>query len=183
MPSRAAAIATGKLVDRSMLDGSPYCVMLSVESISNKINGLRRSLLGDISHKEFDSLAEQSPRLANGLRFKFDDSDLEIAQGFGKADIARAIIESGAAILKENLAYAENNGLCANKITMVGGMTNSATCVRIIAETLGRDIRVVNGVSAGAIGAAMLAGIGAGVFKNERDAYEKMNFKETLYRA
>ena len=183
MPSRAAAIATGKLVDRYMLDGSPYCVMISVESISNKINGLRRSLLGDISHKEFDSLAESSPRLANGLRFKFDDGDLELARGFGKEDIARAIIESGAAILKENLAYAEKNGLRADKIAMVGGMTNSATCVRIIAETLGRDIRVVNGVSAGAIGAAMLAGIGAGIFKNERDAYETLNFQEVLYRA
>ena len=65
---------------------------------------------------------------------------------------------------------------------MVGGMTNSAVCVKIIAETLGRDIRVVNGVSAGAIGAAMLAGIGAGVFKNERDAFSKMNFKETVYK-
>jgi sugar (pentulose or hexulose) kinase len=85
-------------------------------------------------------------------------------------------------MLRENLEYGEKNGLRADRITMVGGMTNSAVCIKIIAETLGRDIRVVNGVSAGAIGAAMLAGIGAGVFKNERDAFRKMNFKEAVYK-
>ena len=112
-----------------------------------------------------------------------DERDERLAEGHSRADIARAITESAAALLKDNLAYAEANGLRADRITMVGGMTNSATCVGIIAETLGRDIRVVNGVSAGAVGAAMLAGIGAGFFKNERDAFTKMNFKETLYKA
>ena len=182
MPSRAAAIATNRLVDRYMLDGSPYCVMISIESISNKIAYLRNTLLGDISHKEFDELSEKSPRGANGLRINFDENDERLAEGHSRADIARAITESAAALLKDNLAYAEANGLRADRITMVGGMTNSATCVGIIAETLGRDIRVVNGVSAGAVGAAMLAGIGAGIFKNERDAFSKMNFKETLYK-
>jgi sugar (pentulose or hexulose) kinase len=156
--------------------------MISIESISNKIAYLRKTLLGDISHKEFDDLSEKSPRGAHGLRFNFDENDERLAEGHSRADIARAITESAAALLKDNLAYAEANGLRADRITMVGGMTNSATCVRIIAETLGRDIRVVNGVSAGAVGAAMLAGIGAGIFKNERDAFSKMNFKETLYK-
>lgn len=183
MPSRAAAIATNRLVDRYMLDGSPYCVMISIESISNKISHLRKTLLGDISHREFDDLSEKAPRGSGGLRFKFDDGDERLAEGHSRADIARAITESAAALLKDNLAYAEANGLRADRITMVGGMTNSATCVGIIAETLGRDIRVVNGVSAGAVGAAMLAGIGAGFFENERDAFAKMNFKEMLYRA
>lgn len=182
MQTRDAAIATDCLVDRYMLDGSPYCVMLSIESVSVKITRLRRALLGDISHREFDELSIKAPSGSNGLVFKFDDGDLERAKGHDKYDIARAITESAAIMLRENLEYAEKNGLFANRITMVGGMTNSAVCVKIIAETLGRDIRVVNGVSAGAIGAAMLAGIGAGVFKNERDAFRKMNFKETVYK-
>ena len=182
MANRSEAIATEKLVDKYMLDGSPYCVMISIPSISIKISNLRRALLGEITHKEFDELSLKAPAGSNGLRFMFDEGDTERAKGHDKYDIARAITESAAAILKENLAYAEENGLAANRITMVGGMTNSAVCVKIIAETLGRDIRVVNGVSAGAIGAAMLAGIGAGIFKNEKDAFRKMNFKEILYK-
>ena len=180
--SRERAIGTGKLVDRYMLDGAPYCVMISIPSVSVKISALRRRLLGNITHKEFDELSLGATAGSNGLRFSFDDGDAERAKGYSRCDIARAITESAALLLKDNLAYAEERGLRADRITMVGGMTNSAVCVKIIAETLGRDIRVVNGVSAGAIGAAMLAGIGAGVFKNERDAFSKMNFKETVYK-
>jgi sugar (pentulose or hexulose) kinase len=112
-----------------------------------------------------------------------DEDDVERAKGHDKYDIARAITESAAKMLKRNLAIAQEKGLVVNRVTMVGGMTNSAICVKIIAETIGRDIRVVNGVSAGAVGAAMLAGIGAGTFANERDAFAKMRFKEAVYTA
>ena len=181
--SREFAIGTKLLVDRYMLSGSPYCIMSSIASISVKIDNLRRQLLGVISHREFDELSLKAPVGSNGLEFKFDDGDTERAKGHDKYDIARAITESAAKMLKANLAKAEEKGLRADRITMVGGMTNSAVCVKIIAETLGRDIRVVNGVSAGAVGAAMLAGIGAGTFANERDAFQKMNFKEVVYTA
>lgn len=181
--SRDFAIGTKFLVDRYMLSDSTYCVMCSISSISVKIDNLRRQLLGVISHREFDELSLKAPVGCNGLEFKFDENDAERAKGHDKYDIARAITESAAKMLKANLARAEERGLRADRITMVGGMTNSAVCVKIIAETLGRDIRVVNGVSAGAVGAAMLAGIGAGTFKGERDAFRKMNFKEVVYTA
>ena len=170
--SREFAISTRGLVDRFMLDGSPYCVMKSITSISEKIDSLRRHYLGKITHKEYDDLASAAPFGSNGLTFNFTDSDYEIDSKYTKCDIARAIIESAAKILKNNLETLEKVGLRAEKITMIGGISNSAICVDIVSKVLDRPVKVANGQAAGAIGAAMLAGIGAGIYKNEREAFK-----------
>ena len=168
---RAFAISTKGLVDRFMLSGAPYCVMKSITSVSEKIDALRLHYLGEISHKEFDDLAKQAPLGCNGLRFYFTDGDYALDGKYEKSDIARAIIEGAARILKKNLEDLEKCGLRAEKITMIGGISNSAVCVKIVSEILQRPVTVANGQAAGAVGAAMLAGIGAGVYKNERDAF------------
>ena len=105
------------------------------------------------------------------MRFNFTDEDYSIGNDYSKSDIARAIIEGAALILKENLELFEKYGLIAEKITMIGGISNSAVCVNIVSEVLDRQIKVANGQTAGAVGAAMLAGIGVGIYKNEKDAY------------
>jgi len=169
--SRDFAISTRGLVDRFMLDGAPYCVMKSITSISEKIDALRLHYLGKISHKEYDDLVRGSSLGSNGLRFNFTEEDYTIGENYSKSDIARAIIEGAAFILKDNLETLEKCGLKAEKVTMIGGISNSADCVKIVSEVLKRPIRVANGQAAGAIGAALLGGIGVGVYKNEKDAY------------
>ena len=72
-------------------------------------------------------------------------------------------------------------GLKADRVTMIGGITNSSVCVKIVSDVLGVPITVVNGQAAGAVGAALLAGIGVGFYKNEKDAYCKANFKESYF--
>jgi len=173
--SREFAISTKGLVDRFMLDGSPYCVMKSVASISEKIDALRYHYLGEISHKEYDDLALTSSLGCNGLKFNFTEDDYNIDGKFTKGDIARAIIEGAALILKSNLESLEKTGLKAEKITMIGGISNSAVCVKIVSEILERPVEVVNGQAAGAVGAAMLAGIGIGLYENEKRAFQILN--------
>lgn len=176
--TRERAISVGALVDRFMLEGNKYCVMKSLPSISVKINKLRKALLGEISHKEFDDLSQEAPKGSNGLRFNFDDGDIALAEGRTKGEIARAITESAALMLKEELAVLRGKGLKSDKVTMIGGITNSSVCVKIVSEILGLPITVVNGQAAGAVGAALLAGIGVGIYKDEKDAYKKANFTE-----
>ncbi len=171
--SREFAISTKGLVDRFMLDGTPYCVMKSIASISEKIDALRYHYLGDISHKEYDDFAMAAPLGCNGLKFTFTDDDYNIDSKYSKSDIARAIIEGAALILKENLEMLETRGLRADKITMIGGISNSALCVKIVSDILERPIKVANGQAAGAVGACMLAGIGIGIYKNEKEAFKK----------
>ena len=169
--SREFAISTKGLVDRFMLNGSPYCVMKSITSVSEKIDALRLHYLGEISHKEYDDLAVASTIGCNGLRFDFTENDYKIGDGFSKSDIARAIIEGAALILKANLEELEKCGLKAEKVTMIGGISNSKICVDIVSEILERPIKVANGQAAGAVGAALLGGIGVGLYENEKNAY------------
>jgi sugar (pentulose or hexulose) kinase len=173
--SREFAISTKGLVDRFMLDGAPYCVMKSITSVSEKIDALRLHYLGKIPHSENDELLRGSKLGCNGLRFNFTEEDYTKAEGYSRSDVARAIIEGAALILKENLENLEKCGLSADRITMIGGISNSAECVRVASEVLGRPIRVANGQAAGAVGAALLGGIGAGIYKNEKDAFSVIN--------
>ena len=173
--SREFAISTKGLVDRFMLDGSPYCVMKSITSVSEKIDALRQHYLGEISHKEYDDLAKEASLGCNGLRFKFTDEDYEIENKYTKSDIARAIIEGAALLLKDNLELLEKSGLKAEKITMIGGISNSKVCVDIVSEVLERPVMVSNGQGAGALGACLLAGIGVGIYENEKEAYKVLS--------
>ena len=176
--SREFALSTKGLVDRFMIHGTPYCVMKSITSISEKIDSLRGHYLGEISHRAFDELAEKSALGCNGLRFDFTEQDYKIADGHEKNDIARAIIESAAHLLKDNLALLEKSGLRADKITMIGGISNSPVCVKIVSEVLEKPVRVVNGQCAGAVGAALLAGIGVRRYKDEREAFSTLKTPE-----
>lgn len=169
--SREFAISTKGLVDRFMINGTQYCVMKSITSISEKIDALRKHYLGEISHKEYDELALKSPFGCNGLRFDFTDRDYRLGNNYSRCDIARAIIEGAAYILKSNLENLEKCGLNANRVTMIGGISNSPICVKIVSEVLGMPVRVVNGQCAGAVGSCLLAGVGIGLYRDEAEAF------------
>ena len=86
-------------------------------------------------------------------------------------------------MLSQNLDLMNKLGFGADKLTMIGGITNSAVCSKIIAETIGKSVTVVNGEAAGAIGSALLAAVGVGEFSTEREAFSRMNFERKVYEA
>ncbi|MBQ7474808.1 MAG: hypothetical protein IJS78_02690 [Clostridia bacterium] len=178
--SREFALSTGGLVDRFMIDGTPWCVMESIASLSDRIDALRRRLFGKISYEEFDGLAAAGEPGCRGLKFDFTEDDPGRAKGFGKPDIARAIIESSARLLRDNLSKHREIGLRADRITAIGGITNSRISVDIISSVMEREIRVVNGRSAGAVGSCLLAGIGVGKFPGEKEAFERMRGHQSI---
>ena len=177
--SREFALSTGGLVDKFMIGGTPWCVMESVASLSDKIDALRERFFGNISYAAFDELAAQGKPGCGGLRFDFSDGDFEKAAGHGKPDIARAIIESAAYLLKDNLAKLRGIGLRADRIVAIGGITNSAVSIDIISDVMGQRIDVVNGQSAGAVGSCLLGGIGTGVFAGEKEAFAIMKGRQS----
>ncbi len=179
--SRVKAVSADALTDRYMLSGSPYCIMRSLTSVSEKIAKYRAHFFGNISFADFDAYAEKAQCGCNGLNFDLTCKDFVKADGFTKPDIARAIIESAANRLSGHLSDIESFGIEAKRITIIGGITNSPVCVGIIAETLGREVRTVNGVSAGAVGSAIVAAVGIGDFESEKICFEKMNFEEITF--
>lgn len=172
--SRDFAISTRGLVDRYMLDGAPYCVMKSLDSVSMKIDRLRKMYFGDIGYDDFDSLLRRSEPGCGGLRFDFTETKPTARESYSDVQIARAIIESAARQLKENLEELKLCGLCADRITAIGGITNSDECIKVISQTLGCEIKVVNGQSAGAVGSCLLGGVGIGTFESEKAAFATM---------
>ncbi|MBQ7700652.1 MAG: hypothetical protein IJT49_09980 [Clostridia bacterium] len=173
--SREHALSTGGLVDRFALNGPKWCVMSSLESISDKIDERRDHFFGSVPHKYFDGLAGEAKPGSNGLVIDFTGEDYKRAEGHDKRDIARAILEGAARLLKNNLKDLEKCGLKADSITAIGGITNSKIAVGIISEVLQREIKVVNGQSAGAVGSCLLGGMGIGLYKNEAEAFGAMS--------
>jgi xylulokinase len=63
---------------------------------------------------------------------------------------------------------------------MVGGPSESPVWPRIVAEITGLELKLINGQTAGAVGAAILAAIGAELFRDEREAFAFMGGEGTM---
>lgn len=156
------------LIDPFMAPNGNWCGMKSMSSISETIEKLQKKYLGDISYAEFDELAKNAPLGCNGLIINDENAEVE---GYNKSDIARAIMESVARKLNEFFQELE---LSTDKIRLVGGITNSKVWCQVISEVTGKNVDVVNGEHAGAVGSAIMAGVGIGVYRDENDAFEKL---------
>ena len=99
---------------------------------------------------------------------------------FSPSTIARAIMEMTVFRLRANIERLSNAGIVAKRIAMVGGPSESPIWPQITANITGLTLKLLNGQSAGAVGAAMLAAVGAGFFKDEKEAFNSMGEEERL---
>lgn len=162
--NRSIPMSQNMLVDRFMFPNGNWCGMASLTSISDKIKKYINHYIGDIGYKEFDKLAQDSVCGANGL--VIDGLNCK-TENYNKSDIARAIMESIANELNETLKRL--NLSSDTEIAIVGGITNSDIWIKVISEITGKKVYVKNAESAGAVGAAIMAGIGIGALKSEYD--------------
>ncbi|MBR6729544.1 MAG: hypothetical protein IKL80_05210, partial [Clostridia bacterium] len=154
-------------------NGGPWATMTSVASISARIKLYVERYIdaSKDAFKIFGELAAQSELGAGGLtiHIKEEPNDAEILQ-FPKKHIARAIMESTVRLLKERLDRMEAMGISAKSAIMVGGPSENPMWLQVIKELCGIEVKVIHGANAGAVGAAILAGMGAGLYKDERHA-------------
>jgi xylulokinase len=95
--------------------------------------------------------------------------------GHTRGDIARAAIEGMAIELRLLLeTLAAYTGQAIARVVAVGGGARNPLWTQIKADVTGYAIAVPAHTEAVALGAAILAGIGAGVFRDERHAYAAM---------
>ena len=168
--SRDIPISKNMLTDPYMSPKGNWCGMKSLASISETIEILKKKYLGEMSYKDFDALAKKSCKGCNGLVINDEFSDVS---GYDKRDIARAIIECIANKLNDMLAELRCD---ATVIKLVGGITNSEVWCDVISDITKKEVRIINGEYAGAIGSAIMAGVGIGYYKDEKEAFEAMNF-------
>jgi xylulokinase len=101
---------------------------------------------------------------------------LGLTLAHGKGDLLRAILEGLSFELRINIEEIEKQGTEITEIRAIGGGARSEFWSQLKADITGRPLVVPNVTEAAALGAAILAGVGAGLYGNAEDALK------TVYR-
>ncbi|HOK42638.1 MAG TPA: xylulokinase [Thermoclostridium caenicola] len=90
-----------------------------------------------------------------------------------RAHMARAVMEGVAFSLRHNLEIASNAGANVETLRSVGGAANSSFWTQMKADITGKAIEVTATDTATTLGAAILAGVGVGLYRDFDDAVKQ----------
>jgi len=93
-----------------------------------------------------------------------------LAMNHDRSHLARAVVEGCTFALRDVLSRLDALGLAGPEIRVVGGGARSELWLQIKADVTGRTVRAVLADEPTALGAAVLAGMAAGVFRDAADA-------------
>ncbi|HET9667885.1 MAG TPA: FGGY family carbohydrate kinase [Desertimonas sp.] len=150
-------------------------------------------LLG-VSQAEVFPLAKAAPPASNGVLFipalsgstapRWNDAMrgafLGLAMNHTPADVARAVLEGCAYALRDIVERLDALGLGHGEIRIVGGGARDDLWATIKANVLGRPVRRVMTEEATAVGAAMVAGVGIGLFADFTAALVAVHLAPTV---
>ncbi len=89
-----------------------------------------------------------------------------------RGHMVRALLEGVAYSLQHNLLTADETGVKVESLNAMGGSANSVLWTQIKADVTGKKIQVPASDTATTLGAALLAGVGTGVYKDYKEAVE-----------
>jgi autoinducer 2 (AI-2) kinase len=93
----------------------------------------------------------------------------------GRADVARALLEGMAYAVRANVEQVlQVSGGTLSDLWLGGGITRCAAWTRILSDVMGCRVRVSASVEASALGAAICAGVGAGLFPDLATGAQKL---------
>ncbi len=130
--------------------------MSSVAQVSKKIDYIiEKNIAKENKIQIFNEYAEKAQKGADGLCINpVTDYDKDFS-GYSKENIARALMEGAANLLREELDFLKNIGIEFNCVKMAGGPSQSKLWVDIIRYVINKPVDVVYGVDSGAVGAAL----------------------------
>ena len=148
---------------------------------------LRETICPELSFEEMSALAETVPPGSEGVTFlpylagerspiwNPDASGVFFGLSFGKtrAHLIRACMEGVAYSLRHNLETAAAAGAKAESLRAMGGSANSRIWTQIKADVTGCRMEVPASDTATTLGAAILAGVGTGVYDSFGQAAEQ----------
>jgi len=183
LKDRDTALQQNMLIDPFLRNEQLWGAMFSLSSAATQVDEYICRYLSDGPNRyaEFDRLAAAAPAGAGGLLIHPMVADKSVdTTRYSQAEIARAIMEGVAYLLKSRIEAMKEAGIQVSSITMVGGPSETYPWPQIVCDVLSMELSVVNGSCAGAAGAAILAGIGAGIFADEQDAFSKAAFARSI---
>lgn len=146
------------------------------------------SLTGDSCYDIMTKQAVKAPPGAEGLCFlphlngsmapdvntKASGVFMGIRMLHGKSHFIRAILESVGYLIRRNLEALSDAGIDVEEIRAFGGGSKSPVWNQIKADILQKPLCTTSSKEAACLGAAMLAGKGAGIFDNIEEACKNM---------
>ena len=147
----------------------------------------RQELARGMSFDEITAEAENIPAGAEGVVFLpymagerspiWDPDSKGVYYGLGynrtRGHMIRATLESSAYSLEHNMRIAEAVGARVDVLNAMGGASNSVLWTQIKADVTGKTIRVPTSDTATTLGAAILAGVGCGVYNGFEEAVDR----------
>jgi xylulokinase len=119
---------------------------------------------------------ERTPHLDPDARGGFLGLELR----HGRAHMTRAILEGVAFSLRDGLEIMRGLGVADEDVRAVGGGARSAVWRQIVADVLGRPIRRTVADEGPAYGAALLAGVASGVYRDAEEATERVRLRDEV---
>jgi xylulokinase len=99
-----------------------------------------------------------------------------------RGQIVRAVFEAACYQLARQMrVIEENTGAVCRRLRTLGGVQKNEFWLQMKADVTGLPVEVTANPEVTLLGAAILAGIGAGVYRDERDALSRMRFPLTVY--
>ena len=144
----------------------------------------RQELAADESFDDLTALAENIAPGSDGVIFLpymagerspiWNPDAKGVYYGLGydktKGHLVRATLESVAYSLEHNLRVAAKAGAQVGELNAMGGASNSRLWTQIKADVTGKTIKVPASDTASTLGAAILAGVGVGVYEGFEEA-------------
>jgi xylulokinase len=96
----------------------------------------------------------------------------------GQAHLYRAVLEGCTFALRDIVDRLDAMGLAGDEIRVVGGGARSSFWLQMKADVTRRTVRVLTSDEATALGAAMLAAVGEGIFRDLDEAVERLTVLE-----
>ena len=145
---------------------------------------LRQTVCPDLDFGQMDALAASVPAASDGVLFlpymagerspiwNPNASGVFFGLSYAKtrAHLIRAAMEGVGYALRHNLETAQEAGASAQTLRAMGGSANSLVWTQIKADITGHPIQVPASDTATTLGAALLAGVGTGLYANFGDA-------------
>ena len=156
----------------------------AVSWLANQFYGGRRGRARTEDFERIDADVARVPAMADGVLAlpvlgdgERTDPDLRgafvgLSLRHDRASLARAMLEGVAFAIRAQLDLLRDGGAPVMELRVSGGDARLGTWNRIKADVLGVPVRTIPGDAAVA-GVAMLAGIGAGVYRDAADAIER----------
>ncbi len=99
-----------------------------------------------------------------------------------RGQVVRAVFEATCYQLARQIAVIEDNtGASCRRLRALGGVQKNEFWLQMKSDVTGLPVEVTDNPEVTLLGAAILAGIGAGIYRDEHDAFSRMKFNLTTF--